>query len=781
MIRASFLLVMFFVSTTSSLNAADVGDGLDRAMRALLRSKCAICHDDRKSAAGGGVDNLLNLTELASGYVDLSAPTKSLLFSLTLGANPRMPLKRMKEVDWNGPLTASEKTTLEQWIGRGGPSDEYRAATTIKVRPVISNSQVAEFIEKDLAKAPGRQSSSFRYLTLTNLYNHRGISNDELELYRRGIVKMLNSLSRSSDVVELADSERKTHITAVDPDQTIYRISLEQIGWTDRDWERVARHDPFSLNRAPDVDRPIAARPALERLHLRADWFVFATSQPPLYHEIVGIPQTLAQLEESLGIERLKSIREFKVARAGMARSGVSVNNRLIERIPMTSRKGSYHISYDFAKNNGSQNIFDNPLGPPEALRTQFAFKHDGGEVIFPLKNGFQAYALVAGNGERIDVAPNSIVQDNTMPGSAIINGISCISCHYQGMKPERDDPKLESLDQVRSAALTNLRRFSSTDRDLISALFPKRESFREMIELDRQSFVDAMTTAGLQTNNSDEPVRALFDRFVTDLDLNSLASEFGLTPDECRSHMMKESETRQFLLRVESGTLKRQLFLTAFDEIARLIGAGDAKTRVPLPYPYFGEKVITEEQKSRTDSGADSPGVIAKSNIDLIDAEQRTGQFKLTLKTDDGLRNYSDGEVMRFFVRASRDCFLTIVSIDPVGEITLLLPNEWHPELKLKAGQTLTIPTPEMPFEFFARAPHGLTTIKAIGTSRPLDLKGVTRQSLRKGLVSLGNAKAIGVRKKDVELTERKLEEMFNPNEWATTSISIVTSEKTD
>ncbi|WP_436425189.1 hypothetical protein, partial [Enterococcus faecium] len=80
------------------------------------------------------------------------------------------------------------------------------------------------------------------------------------------------------------------------------------------------------------------------------------------------------------------NIRNFVAQRAAFQRSGVSQNNRLIERHP--SRSGFFWTSYDFAGNRDRQSLFSFPLGP----NGPNAFHHDGGETIFSLPNGFQAY-----------------------------------------------------------------------------------------------------------------------------------------------------------------------------------------------------------------------------------------------------------------------------------------------------------------------------------------------------------------------------------------------------
>lgn len=118
--------------------AIAAGDALDEAVTKIFQTRCVMCHDDRKAAAGGGVDNLLKLDELASGYLDDDAPADSYLIELTLGEEPSMPKKRMKDINWNGAISTEEQDSLREWIMRGGPSAEYREGNRVAERALIT-------------------------------------------------------------------------------------------------------------------------------------------------------------------------------------------------------------------------------------------------------------------------------------------------------------------------------------------------------------------------------------------------------------------------------------------------------------------------------------------------------------------------------------------------------------------------------------------------------------------------------------------------------------------
>ena len=113
----------------------------------------------------------------------------------------------------------------------------------------------------------------------------------------------------------------------------------------------------------------------------------------------------------------------------------MSQNNRLIER--HDANYGAYWQSYDFADNTERQNMFDHPLGPAAggSIRSQ----HDGGEIIFRLPNGLQGYMLVNGKGSRIDGRRSRSSAIPSGPIATVINGLSCMTCHVEGIIPKAD------------------------------------------------------------------------------------------------------------------------------------------------------------------------------------------------------------------------------------------------------------------------------------------------------------------------------------------------------
>ena len=228
------------------------------------------------------------------------------------------------------------------------------------------------------------------------------------------------------------------------------------------------------------------------------------------------------------------------------------------------------------------------------------------------------------------------------------------------------------------------------------------------------------------------------------------------------------------------------------------MIGAGDTREFDRIGFPYFGEKAVAvagpapEEKpaalqptKAEAEKGI---GVRVRHGSDLLDAENRESAFQVKIWTENERRSYREGEATPCFIRANRDCFLTVVAVNPTGEIVLLVPNKWVPELKVSAGKTVRIPDQQWEFELAAELPHGLTELKVIATKRPLPITAATpKRFQQESLIPLGRSKGIGLRPKmepgtrplapPEEPTVRTLDELFLPNEWATAGWTLVTT----
>lgn len=510
------------------------GAALAEKAVAVLRTNCYRCHGD-EGASEGGFNFALNLKKLASTLVKPRNAAASPLYQrMTATGDSAMP-----PAGESPRPTSADVATVKAWIDAGAPELPTQSARTM-----IGNDEVVKLIAADVKKAGERSRRFLRYFTLTHLYN-ADISDDELQTYRNAFTKLINSLSWNTTLLVPQ---------TLDPARTIFRIDMRDLHWNVQMWEQVEKANPYFIPLStPDA---VAAGEATQcqMPYVRADWFVYAACKPPLYHVMLGVPETDLELENLLRVNVSANIDQEQAIRAAFNRSGVSQNNRLIEW--HKSPYGSYWKSYDFGGNAGQQNLFEHPLGPAG----DDGFKHDGGELIFTLPNGLQGYLLVDGSGKRIDNGPTNIVSDPKRPDKTVTNGVSCMSCHYTGV--------ILKSDEVGPAVRANPKAYKNSED--ILALYREPADLNRQLDEDGKRFAGAMKKLGLSSlSRSGEPISCMAQRFEQELDLQLAACEFGLpVADFLKRLDGSDAMSRRFAaLRTPGGVIKRDVFATGFGE----------------------------------------------------------------------------------------------------------------------------------------------------------------------------------------------------------------------
>ncbi|MFK7821510.1 MAG: hypothetical protein AB8G99_22540 [Planctomycetaceae bacterium] len=196
---------------------------------------------------------------------------------------------------------------------------------------------------------------------------------------------------------------------------------------------------------------------------------------------------------------------------------------------------GYYWKSYDFKPTSKRGDLTRFPLGPSFSNHPypHMTFEHDGGEIIFRLPNGLQGYMLTDGVGKRINAGPTDVVADKTrVSGNVeIVNGLSCMACHTQGMLPVEDIVRDSSA-------------LGGEARNFMRRLYPRREEMNQLISEDRDFFRTAVLRAmkGMTENDSAlvkadgsvlEPVGPLARFYAMQtLGLEELSAELGVGPE---------------------------------------------------------------------------------------------------------------------------------------------------------------------------------------------------------------------------------------------------------
>jgi tetratricopeptide (TPR) repeat protein/mono/diheme cytochrome c family protein len=518
---------------------------LPKQTLSTLRTHCYRCHG-QDGTNEGGFNFVLDRRLLVNrGKVVPGDPAKSKLFKRLASEDDPMPPEEVKTRP-----NKDEIAVIRKWIEAGAAD----FGTVTPARKLLTPTDVTALIRADLESIAQRDRRHTRYFTLTHLYN-AGLSPDEMQSYRHGLSKLVNSLSWGPRIVVPKP---------IDPAGTIFRIDLRDYQWNEATWDAILAANPYGVSLGTDAAKYCAESTGNKLAHVRADWFVAAGARPPLYHDVLKLPDTDRELEKLLRVDVAENIRQERVARSGFNGSGVSRNNRLIER--HESGAVVYWKSYDFIGNVGRQNLFAHPLGPGDAERD---FQQDGGEIIFNLPNGLQAYLLVDGKGRRIDKGPTSVVSDPKRPDRAVENGLSCMSCHAKGM--------IEKNDQIREHVLKNPKAFADAEVDTIKTLFPKQDEFNALIRKDARRFQEAVAKTGAPLSVT-EPIVALALRFEAEMDLPLVAAEAGVAAEQLLQTLDRSAALAKHLgaLKVRGGTIQRSVFVDSFADLMLELRIGE-------------------------------------------------------------------------------------------------------------------------------------------------------------------------------------------------------------
>ena len=678
------------------------------AVLAIFDKHCATCHErDEHPFLSGNINlaSLINSSDDVKAIVDRVARPDN--------AKGRMPKSKGKPGDpgYVTPLSKEQIKALQTWANGGGTGGATTANATSNVslpasttekaqaptRPFIPLRNELRAIAADVAALDRTIQSTARYLTLTNLYNLRDAngqpteSDEQLETYRAAISKLLNSISRTGRIVVPQP---------VDAARTIYRVDLRDYGLTTRNWEDyVARIYPYALRGIDgrsenDIEKATGSMAA----HVRSDWFVFAASQPPLYHELLKLPSTEQELEKQQGLDTFANLRAGRALRAGFRLSGVSQGNRLIER--HEAKNGMYWKSYDFSPlvRTRGHDLFRSPLGPVGAQLTKNLdreFQHDGGEIIFTLPNGLHGYMLFTAAGKRIERGPTEIVQDRRRRDGAIINGVSCMACHDQGMKYARDEAIEKFIDEVGPVALK-----AGLDREethAIQDLYASTEKLNAVVQSDEAKYISALSQAIPGYKQAFDPVSKLFLRFKEDVRFETLAAEFG-EQDATFLKRLKDSRNPDLEIiaaQFESGLgFPRASWLDQFQTIANALGYR-IQDSYPVDYAEFT-------------SGA------AKAGGNQGQAVLNEGG-KLTITTDKP--HYVKGDLLSVNLKSTAGIFVRLYHLSADRKLTQIFPNAGRTDNFIKGGESVILPGSGDKFRFRMKDPFGTEIILAVAS----------------------------------------------------------------
>ncbi|HBI45205.1 MAG TPA: hypothetical protein DDY78_20470 [Planctomycetales bacterium] len=641
-------------------------ENLAASVKELLRGNCFDCHGGSRTNAGVKIldrELLVNKKKLVPGK-----PDESMLFQLVTATDDSVmpPAGRPR-------LKPDAAELIRRWIAGGAPAfpADVAAAGEPNKDPAFKNFAGVDYVLKKILENVRTLSAEDRRFVRYFSINHiltTGATAAELDLQRDALAKAINHLSWQNHVVRLK---------AIDPPaNTVYALDLRHVGWQLQPFQQwkggkgVSRADvnifdlalleyPYSVAYA-DSDtfdhlteeflypagqvRPIP--------YVRADWFVSTVTLPPLYEDFLQLPFQLSELEDLLGVAAQDDVNDHVAIRAGMAVSGVSRNNRVVQRHP--EKYGAFWQSFDFKTSKGRENMFKDPID----------LHPTGGEVVFNLPNGLQGYYVTNARGDRLEAAPTEIVTDKFAEDKTVRNGLSCMRCHDVGTKTYADTMR---------PALLQLPGTPGFDKRLALALYPEQAKQDDLLKEDGDRFLAAMQQA-LGKPQGQEPLIPVTKRFLDDpIPLAGASGELGLNDPSGLASVFKMPQFSSLGLMPLSakGVVRRDAWEDYYDQIVRALGLG-----VPI---------VPIDGVLRGDYPASAP------------------PFEVVLKTNKKNNSFEPGDdlVVSVVNHSTKPIYIELVGVSSKGRMVILTapgavvaagqeyryPPEGSPAIKIKPG----------------------------------------------------------------------------------------------
>ena len=491
--------------------------GIAAKARDVLMTHCFKCHGGEGTSGGLKIFERKSLTTKRKGKdfppLTPGKPEQSLLW-IQMDKDEMPPRDEVRE----GRPNSADREIIRAWILAGAPEPDDKPYQP----QIIKTKDVLAAIKKHLDDRKEPESERHqRYFVLTNLHN-RGMKEQDLSLHRAAFAKLVNSMTWERDLVIPK---------SIDKEAIIFPLDLRDLGWNNFSLlELIKATYPYGLSHDDDPDpsvvqlaQEITARTKTSLPIVRIDWFLARASTPPLYETFLDLPDQVNKLETKLNVKFKDNFRDGALMRAGFRKGLVSNFNRLLER--HKTPHGAYWKSYDFKSNVGSSDLLNFPLGPQFDGNpfNSFAFKHAGGEMIFNLPNGMQAYYLTDEVGKLIAVAPEDVVRDlsETSGTPKIVNGLSCINCHREGIKAQDDE-----------ILAVTAKTISGPARRKVEELYAQKAKMAEKYVEDSalfQASAKKVTQPFLKEALGDiEPIGKSARMYLADLGIDEVASELG-------------------------------------------------------------------------------------------------------------------------------------------------------------------------------------------------------------------------------------------------------------
>jgi len=491
----------------------------------VLATNCGSCHGSalQLDEASGGMNYIDDIDQLVETgkIIPLNSKESRIIERMREGSMPPPSSQRPRVSDDQIDVVAQFIDNPRFWPGidAGDASCPDQLFTFDDLYKEVAN---------DLQDQDADDALTTRYISLTNRFTAGICKDTALDRERNALFKMVNMLSTETTVVQPEP---------VNPDETIYRINLEDYGWdlpvtvvnadgsttdfTDK-WEAIIANDQYAVPFVGDDADDAVADSNTTVPVLFADSLLDAATIGNLYYALidVNVQDTLDNfILNDLDIDVVQNLDDEDQVRAGTTKSRISRQDRVVQRDEINVRQGVLWQSFDF-EDDANDSIFEDP----------FNFAEGGTEAIFTLPNGL--FGFIIADAASAIVEDSDILLDTNQNNFRAVTSISCSNCHAQGLIPVVDEVRDIALANAISSGLNN------DEVEQLRNIYPEPAEFARIVEGDSTRFFKgALSEAGVTVEGGD-PVSQTFFRFDQDIRLEDAAGDLGLRPDELEQNL---------------------------------------------------------------------------------------------------------------------------------------------------------------------------------------------------------------------------------------------------
>jgi hypothetical protein len=503
-------------------------------LKPVITENCVACH---------------NVPQRFDEYAVAKNLARDFIFRVNANNVNRMPPASRTE------LSIEHKQMFQKWLddglletdgcGRRDDDNEW----ILQDLDTIESRILADLNTLD---ARGRRESA--YLVMSHKIN-QWKEQTELDAYRQGINKGLNSLSTDQRLTKATVVDARKGIYRVDLDVFDFLLTLEERrnGRIYDDWDTVVQeaNKIFKFESFTSKGIQIKALTGRTQVWLHSDLYLLAAHKDNTYYQLLGIDRNQFKFFIDQDIDLNQQFADFEVTAGGGFGSPISLEkNRVIYRL-----NNAENYTYVTLDPNSvfvdEKNYFEFPCIFQMNCTENLLF--DASEIIHTLPNKLQGYSLFNNLNVRQVFAPADVVSSAGADpfGEAQIDiGLDCHRCHSQGL--------LVYQDQIRDHFRANSSQYDANDLQLLNATYKGNTAINARFIQDINFYKSALAELDIDITKPD-PINVHTDDFKASYTLRDFAGFLFISEAEARRCIDSSNRLRAKIGVLNSGGIISQ------------------------------------------------------------------------------------------------------------------------------------------------------------------------------------------------------------------------------